>query len=187
MARPDAKHFSSKDHCPGFSLLGLMGECPPGFFPSTLSYHHFCVPNWVYKRPKAFSYAKDMKKSAGGLQGTVSPPVDPAGGRGAARGETPGSSVYLGFENLLYFSFENSLNGQNHSSISQQPIKKSLQQIFPISLPPINTIWKTLLSEVKKGKGGMYPGSLKSSTNLNGGILKNSIHFLWIQIFLQSL
>ena len=45
-----------------------------GIFPSTLSYHRFCVPNWVCKRPGAFSHDEDMKKSAVGLQGTVSPP-----------------------------------------------------------------------------------------------------------------
>ena len=43
-----------------------------------------------------------MKKSAEGLQSTVSPPVgsgqSPGGG---PRGEATGSSVYLGFENLL--------------------------------------------------------------------------------------
>ena len=46
-----------------------------GGFPNTLSYHHFCAPNWFCKGLKAFSYAEDMKKSAGGLQSTVSPPV----------------------------------------------------------------------------------------------------------------
>ena len=44
-----------------------------GVFPSTLSYHRFCVPNGVGKRPKAFSYAEDIKKSAGVLQSPVSP------------------------------------------------------------------------------------------------------------------
>ena len=38
-----------------------------GIFPSTLSYHCFCVPNWACKRPKAFSHAEDMEKLAGGL------------------------------------------------------------------------------------------------------------------------
>ena len=43
-----------------------------------------------------------MKKSAGGLQSSVSPPVGPGqspdgGGPG---GKALGSSVYLGFENL---------------------------------------------------------------------------------------
>ena len=46
-----------------------------GVFPSTLSYHHFCVPNCVCKRLKTFFHAEDMKKSAGGLQSAVSPPV----------------------------------------------------------------------------------------------------------------
>ena len=69
-----------------------------GVFPSSLSYHHFCVPNRVCKKLKAFSYAEDMKKSAGGLQSAVSPPVGPgqSPGRGP-RGEAPGISVYLGF------------------------------------------------------------------------------------------
>ena len=74
----------------------------PRDFPSTFSYHRFCVPNWLCKSPKAFSHAEDMKKSAEGLQSTVSPPVGPGqspGGR--PTDETPGSSAYLGFENLL--------------------------------------------------------------------------------------
>ena len=48
-----------------------------GVFPSTLTYHCFYVSNWVCKRPKAFSHAEDLKKSAGGLQSTASPPVGP--------------------------------------------------------------------------------------------------------------
>ena len=73
-----------------------------GVFLSTLSYHHFCVSNWVCKRPKAFSHAEDMKELAGGLQSTVSPPVGPGQSPGEGpRSEAPGSSVYLGFENLL--------------------------------------------------------------------------------------
>ena len=43
-----------------------------------------------------------MKKSTGGLQSAVSPPVDPGQSPGEGpRGEAPGSSVYLGFEHLL--------------------------------------------------------------------------------------
>ena len=73
-----------------------------GVSPSTLSYHRFYVPNWVYKRLKAFSCAKDMKKSVGGLQRAVSLPVGPRqSSGGGTRGETPGNSAYLGFENLL--------------------------------------------------------------------------------------
>ena len=73
-----------------------------GVFPSTLSYHCFYVPNWVCKRPGAFSHDEDMKKSAGGLESTVSPPVDPGQSLGGGpRGEAPGSSAYLGFENLI--------------------------------------------------------------------------------------
>ena len=70
-------------------------------FRSTLSYHRFCVPNWVCKRLKAFSHAEEMK-SAGDLQSAVSLPVGPgqSPGRGQ-RGKTLGSSAYLGFENLL--------------------------------------------------------------------------------------
>ena len=45
----------------------------PGFFPSSLPYLCFCVPNWVCKRPKIFSHAEDTKKSAGGLQSAISP------------------------------------------------------------------------------------------------------------------
>ena len=48
-----------------------------GGFPSTLTYHRFCDPNWVCKRLKAFSDIKDMKKSAGSLQSIVSSPVGP--------------------------------------------------------------------------------------------------------------
>ena len=73
-----------------------------GVFPSTLSYHRFCVPNWVCKRLKAFSHAEDMKKSTGGLQSAVNPPVSqgqsPGGG---PRGKALRGSVYLGLENLL--------------------------------------------------------------------------------------
>ena len=36
-------------------------------FPSTLSCHSFCVPNWGCKKLKAFFHAEDIKKSAGGL------------------------------------------------------------------------------------------------------------------------
>ena len=80
----------------------ILKNIDTGVFPSTLSYHCFCVPNWVCKRLKTFSYTEDMKKSAGGLQSTVSPWVGP-GQRpgGGPRGEALGSSVYLGFENLL--------------------------------------------------------------------------------------
>ena len=54
------------------------------------------------KRLKAFSHAEDMKKSAGGLQSAVSLPVGLGQSRdGGTRGEAPGSSGYLGFENLL--------------------------------------------------------------------------------------
>ena len=71
-------------------------------FSKHLSYHCFCVPNWVCKRPKAFSHAEDMKKSAGALQSTASPPVGPGQSPdGGPRGKAPGSSAYLGFENLL--------------------------------------------------------------------------------------
>ena len=71
--------------------------------PSTLSYHHFCVPNWVCERPKAFSDTKDMKKLAGDLQNTVSTPVGPEQNPGGGlRDEASGSSVCLGFENLLF-------------------------------------------------------------------------------------
>ena len=74
-----------------------------GVFPSTLSYHCFCVPNWVCRRPKAFSHAKDMKKSSGVLQNAVGPPVGPGQSLGGGpRGEVPGSSAYLAFENLLF-------------------------------------------------------------------------------------
>ena len=74
----------------------------PAVFPSTLSYHHFCVPNWVCKKPKAFSLAEDMNKSAGGLQSAVSPLVGPGQSHGGGpRDEAVGSSAYLGFENPL--------------------------------------------------------------------------------------
>ena len=43
-----------------------------------------------------------MKKSAGGLGGAVSPPADPwQSPGGGPRGEDPGSSAYLSFENLF--------------------------------------------------------------------------------------
>ena len=72
-----------------------------GVFPSTLSYHRFCVPNSVCKRAKAFSHAEDIKKSVRGLQSTVSPPVGPGQSPGwGPRNKVPGSSVYLGFENI---------------------------------------------------------------------------------------
>ena len=75
---------------------------PPGVFPSTLSYYCICVPNWVCKRLKTFSHAEDMKKLAGGLQSTVSPRRGPGQSPGEGpRGEASGSSMYLGFENLL--------------------------------------------------------------------------------------
>ena len=62
----------------------------------------FCASNWVCKRPEAFSYAEDMKKSAGGLQSTVSSSVGPGQNLGVGpRDEAPQSSVYLGFENLF--------------------------------------------------------------------------------------
>ena len=49
-----------------------------------------------------FLRAEGLKKSAGGLQSTVSPPVGPRQSPGGIpRGEVPGSSKYLGFENLL--------------------------------------------------------------------------------------
>ena len=51
---------------------------------------------------KAFSYIEDMKNSVGGLQSAVSPPGGPGQSLvGGPRGEAPGTSVYLGFENLL--------------------------------------------------------------------------------------
>ena len=71
---------------------------------------HFVIPPflcsklmfYVSKRLKAFSCAKDMKKSVGGLQRAVSLPVGPRqSSGGGTRGETPGNSAYLGFENLL--------------------------------------------------------------------------------------
>ena len=68
--------------------------CHSEAFQSTLSYHRFCVPNWVSKRLKAFSHAEDMKISAGGLQNTVSPLVVPEPG-GGHRGEALGNSAYL--------------------------------------------------------------------------------------------
>ena len=44
-----------------------------------------------------------MKKSAGGLQSAISPPIvtgqNPGGG---PRGKALGSSAYFGFENLLF-------------------------------------------------------------------------------------
>ena len=54
----------------------------PGIFSSTLSYHCFCVPNWICKKLKTFSHAKSRKKSAGGLQNTISLP--------ARQGQNPG-------------------------------------------------------------------------------------------------
>ena len=73
----------------------------PGVFPSTFSNHCFCVPNSFCTR-KAFSHAEDMMKSAGSLQSAVSPPVGPGQSPGGGpRGKAPGSSAYLGFENLL--------------------------------------------------------------------------------------
>ena len=51
---------------------------------------------------KAFSSTKDMKKSAGGVQRAVRPPVGPGlNPGGGQRGKAAGSSAYLGFENLL--------------------------------------------------------------------------------------
>ena len=44
----------------------LLREFPlSGVFLSTLLYHHFCIPNWICKKPMAFSHVEDMKKSAG--------------------------------------------------------------------------------------------------------------------------
>ena len=55
----------------------------------------------VCKRLKAFSHTKNMKKSAGGLQSAVSPPVGPGKSPGGGlRGDALGSSAYLGFENF---------------------------------------------------------------------------------------
>ena len=72
-----------------------------GVFLSTWSYHRFYVPNQVCKRPKAFSHAKDMKKSAGGLQNAVSPLIIPRQSPGGGpRCKAPRSLVYLGFESL---------------------------------------------------------------------------------------
>ena len=73
-------------------------------FPRTLSYHCFCVPNRVYWRPKAFSVDKDIDKSAGAQQNTVSPllPVDPRESfAGGPIGKSPENSAYFGSENLL--------------------------------------------------------------------------------------
>ena len=54
------------------------------------------------KRPKGFSHAEEMKKSAGGLQSAVRPPVGPGQSSGGGqRGEAPGRSAHLCFENLL--------------------------------------------------------------------------------------
>ena len=64
------------------SLPPSQGIPPVRVFLSTLSYHHFCVPNSICKKPTAFSHAEDLKNSAGGLQCTVNPPVGP--------GESPG-------------------------------------------------------------------------------------------------
>ena len=51
---------------------------------------------------KAFSHAKDMKKSAGGLQSTVSSPIGPRQSPGGGpRDQAPGSSADLDFENPL--------------------------------------------------------------------------------------
>ena len=51
---------------------------------------------------KVFSHAKDMKKSSGGLESAVSPPVGPGQSPGGEpSSEAPRSSAYLGFENLL--------------------------------------------------------------------------------------
>ena len=51
---------------------------------------------------KALSHAEDIKKSVGGLESSVSPPVGPGQSPdGELRADAPGSSVYLGFENLL--------------------------------------------------------------------------------------
>ena len=48
------------------------------------------------------SHAEDMKKSAGGLQSTVSPSLGPGQTLGGGpRGEPSRSSAYLGFENPL--------------------------------------------------------------------------------------
>ena len=56
---------------------------------------------WVCKRPKAFSHLEDMKKSAEGLQNAVSHPIGPGKSPdGGPRRKAPGSSAYLGFENL---------------------------------------------------------------------------------------
>ena len=51
-----------------------------------------------------FPHAEDMKKSAGGLQSTVSPPIGPEQSPGGGpRGEAPRSAAYLGFQNLLLY------------------------------------------------------------------------------------
>ena len=56
----------------------------------------------VGKKPKAFSHAEDMKKSAEGLHSAVSLPIGPGQSPGGgSRDEAPGSSAYFGFENLL--------------------------------------------------------------------------------------
>ena len=70
-------------------------------FSMHLSYHRFCIPNWVCKRPKAFLTFKTWRNQQGGLESTVSPPVDSgqSPGRGPS-GKTLGSSAYLGLENL---------------------------------------------------------------------------------------
>ena len=80
----------------------------PEVFPSTFSYHRFFVPNLVCemhfcKRPNAFFLHQwDEETSRGSAEYcklAVGPGQSPGGG---PRKKAPGSSVYLGFKNLLF-------------------------------------------------------------------------------------
>ena len=67
-------------------------------FPSTVI-PPFCVPNWVCKWPKAFSHPKESGRWS---TKHFKPPIGPGQSPGwGPRSKAPGSSAYLGFENLL--------------------------------------------------------------------------------------
>ena len=73
-----------------------------GFFQALCYTTVFVFQIEFLKSQRIFFYAKDIKKSAEGLQSTVSPPVDPGQSPGGGpRDKALGSSAYLDFENLL--------------------------------------------------------------------------------------
>ena len=81
-------------------LQSTKHECYKGFFQAL--YHTNVFVFQIELRPKDSYHAEDKKKSAGGLQSAVSPPVglgqNPSGG---PRGKALGRSAYMGFEKSL--------------------------------------------------------------------------------------